>query len=136
MASQDDKECSDDENDEHDTQGHKGYCHFNENGSHNTFMINVFGTDITINQKPDAINLGHGAVVWDAAVVFCKYLEHNSSIYSVAYLKDKKILELGAGCGLSGLTTMMKGAIVTLTDLQCVVDTLLSQNAEVQFLNI
>ena len=81
----DDQDCSDD--DEESTTQARGYCHMNENGSNNTFTINIFGSDITIDQRPDATNLGHGAVVWDAAVVFCKYLEHNSSVYSTAFLK-------------------------------------------------
>ena len=82
-ASDDDQDCS--EGEEEGTTA--GYCHMNENGSNNTFTIHVFGTEITIDQKPDATNLGHGAVVWDAAVVFCKYLEHNSSVYSTAFFK-------------------------------------------------
>ena len=32
-----------------------------------------------IMQNPDNRVLGHGAVVWDAAVVFAKYMEHNLS---------------------------------------------------------
>lgn len=84
--------CSDVEED--DSKPVSGYCHFNENGSNGTFTINIFGSDITIDQKPDATNLGHGAVVWDAAVVFCKYLEHNSSVYSSAFLKGYYIYSL------------------------------------------
>ena len=44
-----------------------GYCHFNETGKENTFIINLFGKNITMLQMPSSRDLGHGAVVWDSS---------------------------------------------------------------------
>lgn len=71
-----------------------GYCHFSESGS-NTFNINIFGYELRINQLPSSRNLGHGAVVWDAAVVFAKYMENSPSLFnltSLGGLHDDRIL--------------------------------------------
>jgi hypothetical protein len=55
----------------------------------------VFGQTISIFQNPASRDLGHGAVVWDASVVFAKYMEQNSKEYDVKKLKAKRVLELG-----------------------------------------
>lgn len=54
---------------------------------------------------------GVAAVVWDAAVVLAEYLETNPHM-----VKDKKILELGAGTGLAGMVAAHLGATTTITD--------------------
>jgi hypothetical protein len=41
------------------------------------------------------------------------------------------VLELGSGCGLSGLGMMIKGSKVTMTDLDCVINELTIKNSEV-----
>ncbi|CAB3235566.1 unnamed protein product [Arctia plantaginis] len=55
-------------------------------------------------------------VVWDASLVLAKYLEtmcqHKSD-----FLSGIKVLELGSGLGVVGLTAATLGAQVTLTDL-------------------
>lgn len=55
-------------------------------------------------------------VVWDASLVLAKYLEtmcqHKSD-----FLSGVKVLELGSGLGVVGLTAATLGAQVTLTDL-------------------
>ncbi|KAM4538310.1 protein N-lysine methyltransferase METTL21A [Fundulus diaphanus] len=55
--------------------------------------------------------LGVAAVVWDAAVVMCMYLE-----LGAVELKGKKAIELGAGTGLVGIVAALLGAHVTITD--------------------
>ncbi|XP_075976476.1 protein N-lysine methyltransferase METTL21D-like [Anticarsia gemmatalis] len=55
-------------------------------------------------------------VVWDASLVLAKYLEtmcHHKS----DFLSGIKVLELGSGLGVVGLTAATLGAQVTLTDL-------------------
>ncbi|XP_049919338.1 protein N-lysine methyltransferase METTL21A [Epinephelus moara] len=55
--------------------------------------------------------LGVAAVVWDAAVVMCMYLEMGK-----VTLKGKAAIELGAGTGLVGIVAALLGAKVTITD--------------------
>nr|XP_057907834.1 protein N-lysine methyltransferase METTL21A [Doryrhamphus excisus] len=55
--------------------------------------------------------LGVAAVVWDAAVVLCMYLELNQ-----VSLQGKVAIELGAGTGLVGIVAALLGAKVTITD--------------------
>ncbi|CAN9498124.1 unnamed protein product [Ophioblennius macclurei] len=56
-------------------------------------------------------NHGVAAVVWDAAVVMCMYLELGE-----VELRGKKMIELGAGAGLVGIVAAILGAQVTVTD--------------------
>lgn len=107
---------SDNDSDDNETDETKikkdGYCHFNENGHSKTFDINLFGFDLLIDQNPASKTLGHGAVVWDAAVIFSKYLEHDPKQFSSDILHNKRVIELGSGCGLSGIALMLKGSKV------------------------
>ncbi|XP_068165152.1 protein N-lysine methyltransferase METTL21A [Antennarius striatus] len=68
--------------------------------------------------------LGVAAVVWDAAVVLCVYLEMGQ-----VDLKGKAAIELGAGTGLVGIVAALLGAKVTLTDREPALD-LLSANVK------
>ncbi|CAJ1086815.1 protein N-lysine methyltransferase METTL21A [Xyrichtys novacula] len=61
--------------------------------------------------------LGVAAVVWDAAVVMCMYLELGK-----VELQRKKVIELGAGTGLVGIVAALMGAKVTITDRQPALD--------------
>ena len=82
-----------------------GYCHFNEGGAGsccNSFRIDLFGESLEIYQTPSDTTIGHAAVVWDAAVVFSKYMEFNSKQFDPAKIKKKKVFELGSGTGLAG----------------------------------
>jgi predicted nicotinamide N-methyase len=108
-----------------------GYCHMNESGNDKEFSIELFGHNLTVTQDPTCLSkdLGHGAVVWDSAVVFAKYLEISPK-FSGLVVKGKRVVELGAGCGLAGLSLMLKGANVTLTDLDPVVEHLTEPNAQ------
>ncbi|KAM6893580.1 protein N-lysine methyltransferase METTL21A-like [Xenentodon cancila] len=60
---------------------------------------------------------GVAAVVWDAAVVMCMYLELGK-----VELKGKQALELGAGTGLVGIVAVLLGAHVTITDREPALD--------------
>ncbi|XP_053606014.1 protein N-lysine methyltransferase METTL21D-like [Plodia interpunctella] len=55
-------------------------------------------------------------VVWDASLVLAKYLETMSQ-NRADFLSGTKVLELGSGLGVVGLTAATLGAQVTLTDL-------------------
>ncbi|KAF7658390.1 hypothetical protein LDENG_00013820 [Lucifuga dentata] len=61
--------------------------------------------------------LGVAAVVWDAAVVMCMYLELGR-----VELKGKVAIELGAGTGLVGIVAALLGAKVTITDREPALD--------------
>jgi predicted nicotinamide N-methyase len=55
------------------------------------------------------MNLGMtGGRVWDAAVVLAKMIEFGADKY-FHFSKDTPVLELGAGCGLSGMATAVLG---------------------------
>lgn len=110
----------------------QGYCHFNDDGNNRSFRINLFGTALDIEQDPGSRDLGHGAVVWDAAVVLSKFMEKNYKDYDTKTLAKKTVLELGSGCGLGGIAFMMKGAEVTFTDLEPVTQRLTERNVEVR----
>ncbi|NWS56910.1 MT21A methyltransferase, partial [Chunga burmeisteri] len=58
----------------------------------------------TIRVKQDWRRLGVAAVVWDAAVVLCAYLEMGS-----IDLRDQSVIELGAGTGLLGIVATLLG---------------------------
>jgi predicted nicotinamide N-methyase len=55
-------------------------------------------------------------------------VECNSKDFSVSLMANKTVLELGSGCGLAGISLMLKGADVTFTDLQVVTSKLTSLN--------
>ncbi|KAL3279541.1 hypothetical protein HHI36_017048 [Cryptolaemus montrouzieri] len=55
-------------------------------------------------------------VVWDASIVLAKYLEKKCN-ENRGYLKNCKIVELGAGLGCVGITASCLGATVVSTDL-------------------
>ncbi|XP_030808365.1 protein N-lysine methyltransferase METTL21A [Camarhynchus parvulus] len=65
----------------------------------------------TIRLQQDWRRLGVAAVVWDAAVVLCAYLEMEG-----IDLRDRSVIELGAGTGLLGIVVTLLGARVTITD--------------------
>lgn len=78
-------------------------------------QFNFCNHDINIVQ--DWNKLGVAAVVWDAAVVMCMYLELGH-----LDLKGKVAIELGAGTGLVGIVAALLGAKVTITDRQPALD--------------
>ncbi|XP_029874658.1 protein N-lysine methyltransferase METTL21A isoform X3 [Aquila chrysaetos chrysaetos] len=56
----------------------------------------------TIRLRQDWRRLGVAAVVWDAAVVLCAYLETGG-----IDLGDRSVIELGAGTGLLGIVATL-----------------------------
>eukprot|EP00416_Gambierdiscus_australes_P043287 CAMPEP_0171101066 /NCGR_PEP_ID=MMETSP0766_2-20121228/53885_1 /TAXON_ID=439317 /ORGANISM="Gambierdiscus australes, Strain CAWD 149" /LENGTH=308 /DNA_ID=CAMNT_0011561023 /DNA_START=136 /DNA_END=1062 /DNA_ORIENTATION=+ len=61
-----------------------------------------------------------GRSVWDGAVALSKVLEHNTQL-----IEGRRVLELGAGRGIVGLSASLLGARrVTLTDLEYCLETL------------
>ncbi|NWU49444.1 MT21A methyltransferase, partial [Dromas ardeola] len=58
----------------------------------------------TIRLRQDWRRLGVAAVVWDAAVVLCAYLEIGG-----IDLRDRSVIELGAGTGLLGIVATLLG---------------------------
>jgi predicted nicotinamide N-methyase len=106
------------------------YVIFHDNDA-NRFEFDLFGSHLSLRQKPSATDIGHGAVVWEASAIFTKYMEHNSKKFTHSKLLGKTVIELGSGCGLGGIGYMMRGATVVLTDLECVVNALTRENASV-----
>lgn len=50
-------------------------------------------------------------VVWDAALVLAKFLEVKAT-QQLGWLKDKRVIELGAGLGCVGLVAACYGLVV------------------------
>ncbi|XP_075036324.1 protein N-lysine methyltransferase METTL21A [Mixophyes fleayi] len=75
----------------------------------------------TIRIKQDWKDLGVSAVVWDAAVVLCMYLEAGG-----INLQGRSVIELGAGTGLVGIVAALLGADVTVTDREIALEFLKS----------
>ncbi|XP_065494332.1 protein N-lysine methyltransferase METTL21A isoform X2 [Caloenas nicobarica] len=75
----------------------------------------------TIRLRQDWRGLGVAAVVWDAAVVLCAYLE-----MGVVDLRDRSVIELGAGTGLLGIVaTLLEHCIpnAIFMDMDCLSET-------------
>lgn len=106
------------------------YCHFNEGSQDSYFSITLFGDELRLRQSPSSQSLGHGAVVWDASVVFSKYMESNAKEFDPSKVAGKTVLELGSGCGLAGIALMLRGAVVTCTDMRKVVESLTERNVQ------
>ena len=108
-----------------------GYRIFNEgDGSDTQFAVEFDGHVLELEQVPSDQTIGHGAVVWEAAVIFSKYMQlNNSKVLSHSSLVGKTVLELGSGPGLAGCAMMLRGAKVTLTDLGVVTRELTERNA-------
>ena len=104
------------------------------------FFVDLAGGELQFNGVPvycindtkgntDKDDTGH--ITWDGAIAFAKWLEKHSNI-----IKNKNILELGAGTGYAGLSTIPCGAKhVWLTDLDYALDiatTNVNKNVEMQ----
>lgn len=99
--------------------------------SPSTSVINleVLGHQLQFSQDPNSKHLG--TTVWDASVVFVKYLEKNcrKGRFCPSKLKGKRVIELGAGCGVAGFGMALLGCNVITTD-QIEVLPLLKRNVE------
>ncbi|XP_038051412.1 protein-lysine methyltransferase METTL21D-like [Patiria miniata] len=78
-------------------------------------VLEFSGQELTIKQcyQGDV-----GCVVWDAALVLLKFLESDSFRSNRGNLEQKRVIELGAGTGAVGLAASLRGADVTVTDLE------------------
>jgi predicted nicotinamide N-methyase len=70
---------------------------------------------LRIMQNPSGIQYGHGATVWDSAILLSNYLSKHEGRELME--PEINVLSLGCGCGLSGLVASIFGCNVTLTDL-------------------
>mmetsp|Transcript_38300 Transcript_38300/g.50476 ORF Transcript_38300/g.50476 Transcript_38300/m.50476 type:complete len:279 (+) Transcript_38300:260-1096(+) len=68
-----------------------------------------------------------GQIVWPVSVFLSWYIAQNCNLFEC-----KKVVELGAGCGLSGLVASQFSAQTALTDGNEIVVKLLEKNAEKQ----
>ncbi|KAJ0966869.1 hypothetical protein J5N97_023786 [Dioscorea zingiberensis] len=83
-----------------------------------TLPIDSCGRHLSILQSPSSMSTPGvtGAVMWDSGVVLGKFLEHAVDSGKLV-LKEKKVVELGSGCGLVGCIAALLGGDVILTDL-------------------
>lgn len=65
-----------------------------------------------------------GLTVWDASLVLAKYVEHK---YGPGGLGGKRAIELGSGCGVSGIAAAFLGADTVVSDWELVMP-LLTRN--------
>ncbi|GJW81799.1 protein N-lysine methyltransferase METTL21A isoform X1 [Tanacetum coccineum] len=92
-------------------------------------LFEVFGYQLQFSQDPNSKHLG--TTVWDASMVLVKYLEKNcrKGKFCPSKLKGKRVIELGAGCGVAGFGMALLGCDVVSTD-QVEVLPLLMRNCE------
>ncbi|OVA06954.1 Nicotinamide N-methyltransferase-like [Macleaya cordata] len=91
--------------------------------------LEVLGHQLQFSQDPNSKHLG--TTVWDASMVFVKFLERNcrKGRFCPSKLKGKRVIELGAGCGVAGFGMALLGCDVVTTD-QIEVLPLLMRNVE------
>ncbi|GAB1598580.1 protein N-lysine methyltransferase METTL21A-like [Argonauta hians] len=75
------------------------------------------GQQLTISQQWN--KLGVTAVVWDSAIVLSEFLEKHPE-----FVKNKSVIELGAGTGLVGIVAALLGGNVTVTEQQSALENL------------
>lgn len=94
-----------------------------------TFKIELLGHELQFAQDPNSNHLG--TTVWDASMVFAKFLEKNCrrGRFSRSKLLGKRVIELGAGCGVAGFGMAIVGCEVVATDQKEVLP-LLQRNLE------
>lgn len=80
--------------------------------------VDACGHQLSIVQTPASMNRpgNTGAVMWDSGIVLAKFLEHAADA-NLLQLQQKKVVELGSGCGLAGCVAALLGGDVILTDL-------------------
>ena len=68
----------------------------------------------------DANSSEPGAVLWEVSIIVARLLDCGA--LDGSGLRDRKVLELGAGCAVAGLAYAVRGARVTFTDLPALAD--------------
>jgi len=97
-------------------EGDSGFERFDTHYA-TTLTQTVFGHQFTLEQSPESDHLG--TTVWDSSIVLAKYLEKNAKNgpFSRSALRGARVMELGSGVGLAGMTVALLGpASVTLSD--------------------
>ncbi|XP_062173221.1 uncharacterized protein LOC133878662 [Alnus glutinosa] len=94
-----------------------------------SMTLEILGHELQFSQDPNSKHLG--TTVWDASLVFVKFLEKNcrKGRFCQSKLKGKRVIELGAGCGVAGFGMALLGCDVVATD-QTEVLPLLMRNVE------
>ncbi|KAK8597606.1 hypothetical protein V6N13_095008 [Hibiscus sabdariffa] len=97
--------------------------------STSVITFEVLGHQLQFAQDPNSKHLG--TTVWDTSTVFAKFLEKNcrKGRFCPSKLKGKRVIELGAGCGVAGFGMALLGCDVVSTD-QIEVVPLLRRNVE------
>ncbi|KAK8509175.1 hypothetical protein V6N13_062230 [Hibiscus sabdariffa] len=97
--------------------------------STSVITFEVLGHQLQFAQDPNSKHLG--TTVWDTSMVFAKFLEKNcrKGRFCPSKLKGKRVIELGAGCGVAGFGMALLGCEVVSTD-QIEVVPLLRRNVE------
>ncbi|XP_039016853.1 protein N-lysine methyltransferase METTL21A-like [Hibiscus syriacus] len=97
--------------------------------STSVITFEVLGHQLQFSQNPNSKHLG--TTVWDTSMVFAKFLEKNcrKGRFCPSKLKGKRVIELGAGCGVAGFGMALLGCDVVSTD-QIEVVPLLRRNVE------
>jgi len=78
-------------------------------GGHLVEVLQDFSAEIDVTKNTER-------KLWDGAFLLARYLE-NTGVFPARFWNDQHCIELGAGCGLTGLVAWLLGASVTLTDL-------------------
>lgn len=78
--------------------------------------LDFLGHRLQLAQDPNSKHLG--TTVWDSSMVFVKFLEQNCRKGELSHsrLAGKRVIELGAGCGLAGLGMALLGCHVVASD--------------------
>jgi predicted nicotinamide N-methyase len=101
---------------------------FNFNFSSGEFKINDLPLRISapgsFRNAEDQEDADTGLTIWDGSVLLAKYLEHLSRSPNGNSLKGSRVVELGSGVGLVGISCGALGANVFLTDLPYCIPTL------------
>ncbi|EOY30149.1 S-adenosyl-L-methionine-dependent methyltransferases superfamily protein, putative isoform 1 [Theobroma cacao] len=97
--------------------------------STSVITFEVLGHQLQFSQDPNSKHLG--TTVWDSSMVFAKFLEKNcrKGRFCPSKLKGRRVIELGAGCGVAGFGMALLGCDVVSTD-QIEVVSLLRRNIE------
>jgi Lysine methyltransferase len=79
-----------------------------------TGSFTVANCELQFQQIDSAVNTSTGFQIWDGAIWLTRYLEQNSDLLR----NHPRVLELGAGCGVVGISAALLGAQqVLVTDL-------------------
>eukprot|EP01122_Echinamoeba_exundans_P002094 TRINITY_DN12057_c0_g1_i1.p1 TRINITY_DN12057_c0_g1~~TRINITY_DN12057_c0_g1_i1.p1 ORF type:complete len:214 (-),score=23.58 TRINITY_DN12057_c0_g1_i1:35-676(-) len=85
-----------------------------QNQSYLRQRVEVGERTLTILQQPTN-TISTGTKLWSSSLFMSAWLDKNKSKFK---LEGRKVLELGCGCGLGGFSFMLRGANVTLTDVE------------------